>query len=228
VSCTSGRRRKVGADQPTVRGDADGGGHNGAVKWSRAVHHLEQLAETCTEMLGRPSDIYRIRVRQLWTFGELLGPVHDLDWVPVALAIDLPVDQVAWLTEPVGAEHWANSTRLNRNPFTVRWRSVHAPVWNHDIDRPAMFWDADNGIAEPVLAALRAGEGERVRAAAPSAAEFGARMAEESATSLAAVRRCTETYTDRRWKPGKLTPMADALWLANMGYLDALDAAVER
>lgn len=194
------------------------------MKWSRAVHHLEQLAETCTEMLGRPPEIYRIRLRQLWTFGEMLEREHDLEVVPVALAIDLPVDEVAWLTEPHGAEHWANATRLNRNPFSVRWRSIHAPVWNHEIERPAKFWDADDGIAEPVLEALRAGDGERVRVEAPSAAEFDARMGEELAVSLAAVRRCTEIYTDRRWKPGKLTPLADALWLASEGYLDVLDA----
>ncbi len=176
------------------------------------------------EMLGRPSEIYRIRVRQLWTFGEMLGPKRDVEWVPVALAIDLPVDEVAWLTEPNGAEHWANATRLNRNPFLTRWRSVHAPVWNHDIERPAMFWDAENGTAEPVLTALRDGEGERVRIEAPSEAEFDRRMDADVATSLAAVRECTERYTDRRWKPGKLAPVADALWLANVGYLDLLAA----
>jgi hypothetical protein len=175
-------------------------------------------------MAEGPSDIYRIRVRQLWTFAEMLEPAHDLEWIPVALAIDLPVDEVAWLTEPLGAEHWSNSTRLNRNPFVPRWRSVHAPVWNHDIVRPVMFWDAENGIVPDALEALRAGEGAGVRSSAPSAAEFEARMAEELATCLAEVRRCTEVYTEKRWAPGKMTPLADALWLANVGYLDVLDA----
>jgi hypothetical protein len=175
-------------------------------------------------MAEGPSDIYRIRVRQLWTFAEMLEPAHDLEWIPVALVIDLPVDEVAWLTEPLGAEHWSNSTRLNRNPFTSRWRSVHAPVWNHDIVRPVMFWDAENDAVQDALDALRAGEGERVRSAAPSAAEFEARMAEELATCLAEVRRCTKVYTDKRWAPGKMTPIADALWSANVGYLDVLDA----
>lgn len=175
-------------------------------------------------MLGRPADIYRIRVRQLWTFGEMLEPEHDLDAVPVVLAIDLPVEEVAWLTEPNGAAHWANATRLNRNPFVVRWRSVHAPVWNHAIDRPVLCWDAGDGRAGDVFEALRAGEGARMRSAAPSEEEFDRRMAEDLATSLAEVRRCTESYTERRWKPGKLEPVADALWLANVGYLDLLDA----
>jgi hypothetical protein len=173
-------------------------------------------------MLGRPPEIYRIRVRQLWTFGEMLEPEHDVELIPVALAVDLPVDEVAWLTEPSGAEHWANSTRLSRNPFLVRWRSVHAPVWNHAIDRPVLFWDAENGVDETALDGLRAGAA--VRSVEPGDDEFAARMGQELATSLAQVRRCTETYTDKRWKPGKLTPMADALWLASSGYLDLLDA----
>jgi hypothetical protein len=134
---------------------------------------------------------------------------------------------VAWLTEPVGAEHWSNSTRLNRNPFVPRWRSVHAPVWNHEIERPVMFWDAESGTAQDVLEALRAGEGARVRSAAPSAAEFEARMAEELATCLREVRRCTEVYTEKRWAPGKMTPLADAMWFANQGYLDVLDSRPE-
>lgn len=173
-------------------------------------------------MSGRPPEIYRVRVRQLWTFGEMLEPEHDLEWIPVALAVDLPVDEVAWLTEPNGAAHWANATRLSRNPFVVRWRSVHAPVWNHEIDRPVLFWDAEDGVRADVLDALRTGA--VVRPAEPSENDFEARIADELATSLAAVRRCAEAYTDKRWKPGKLEPVADALWLANVGYLDLLDA----
>ncbi|HEX3784614.1 MAG TPA: hypothetical protein VHX38_33555 [Pseudonocardiaceae bacterium] len=195
------------------------------MKWSRAVHHLEALAETCTDMLTRSSDIYRIQVRQLWTFGEMVGPATDVEWVPVALAIDLPAEEVPWLGEPVGTQHWANATRLNKNPFTPRWRSLRAPIWNHDIDRPVLFWDAENGIAEEAIAALRDGDGERVREAGPTEAQRRERVAAELAICLASVRACTATYTDKRWAPGKLTPLSDAMWLANVGYLDLLDAA---
>jgi hypothetical protein len=195
------------------------------VKWSRAVHHLEALAETCTDMLTRSPDIYRIRVQQLWTFGEMLGAPTDIEWIPVALAIDLPPEDVPWLSEPVGTQHWANATRLNKNPFIARWRSLRAPIWNHDIERPVLFWDAENGPVQDALAALRDGDGERMRMPGPTEDELRGRIAAELAICLDSVRRCTATYTDRRWAPGKLTPVADALWQANVGYLDLLDAS---
>src|SRR2546428_4191470 len=57
------------------------------------------------------------QVVELWVFGDLLDVPKDVDVIEVALVTDLPVDEVPWITEPVGAEHRANSTRLSRNPF---------------------------------------------------------------------------------------------------------------
>src|SRR5688500_10936736 len=87
------------------------------VKWTRAVHHLTDLVEKCAEP---PSPVFRFDVVELWVFGDLLGVPRDLDEIQVALVADLPVDEVPWLTEPVGAEHWANSTRMSRNPISAR------------------------------------------------------------------------------------------------------------
>lgn len=188
------------------------------------MHHLAELAEKCAELAGQQGSFYRLRVVQLWAVGDILGAEGDLEWITVALAVDLPVDEVPWLSEPVGAEHWANATRLSRNPFRPLWRSAHAPIWNHLIDRPVLVWDAADGVSEEVLAALREGRGERVRPPAPPADELRRRLDDELAVSLGALRRQTGEYADRRWSPGKLTPVADALWRASDGYLDLLEA----
>ena len=94
-----------------------------AVKSSRAVHHLEQLAETCTKMADMPSDIYRIRVRQLWTFAEMLEPAHEsgVDSGQRS-AIDLPVGEVAWRARAGRrrAQRRGSRRRSNRNPLTSR------------------------------------------------------------------------------------------------------------
>ena len=49
------------------------------MRWSRAVHHLEELADVCADMATRPPTIYPLRVTALWTFGEVLAGQDDLD-----------------------------------------------------------------------------------------------------------------------------------------------------
>ncbi|MEU6150047.1 hypothetical protein ABZ816_08635 [Actinosynnema sp. NPDC047251] len=197
---------------------------DGPVKWTRAVHHLRDLAEKCAELEDRPNPIHRLRVVALWAVGDILDRARDIDRVTVALAVDLPADDVPWLSEPIGAEHWSNATRLSRSPITALWRSTRVPVWNHRIDRPALVWDVEEGLAEDVLSALAEGRGDQVRTAAPSADDLRARLADELASSLRALRERTRAYEDKRWQPGKLEPVADTLWRAGEGYLDVLDA----
>jgi hypothetical protein len=199
-------------------------GQDGGMKWARAVHHAKSLAQTCAEMITRPSSIFPLRVTQMWAVGDILGLPRDLETVTVALCVDLPVDEVAWWTEPRGAQHWSNATRLAKNPVLPWWRSAHGPVWNHRIDRPALVWDEANGVRQDTVAALREGRGESVRMASPTPDEMRTRLREELMVSRRALRACTEAYEERRWSPGKLEPVADALWRASDGYLDVRDA----
>jgi hypothetical protein len=197
------------------------------MKWARAVHHAESLAQTCAEMITRPSSIFPLRVTQLWAVGDLLGAPRDLESITVALCVDLPVDEVAWWTQPRGAQHWSNATRLAQAPVRAWWRSAHGPVWNHRIDRPGLLWDETDGLRRETIEALRDGRGEATRMAAPTGDEMRTRLHEELMVSLRALRACTQAYEERRWSPGKLEPVADALWRASDGYLDVRDA-VER
>ncbi|HKS98232.1 MAG TPA: hypothetical protein VJT31_01780 [Rugosimonospora sp.] len=175
-------------------------------------------------MADRSASIFALRVTQLWAVGDILGPAQDLEVATVALCVDLPVDEVAWWSEPPGAQHWAYATRLAKNPVRPWWRSAHGPVWNHRIERPALVWDEADGVREGVLAAMREGRGEAVRIAAPAADEIRTRLEDELRVSLQALRACTQEYDERRWSPGKLAPLADALWRASDGYLDVRDA----
>jgi hypothetical protein len=171
--------------------------------------------------------MFSLRVTQLWAVGDILGPPRDLDAVTVALAINRPADEVAWLSEPSGTQHWANAVRLNKNPFIVFWRSDQAAIWNHHIVRPALVWTAGEGERPDILAAIHDGEAERVRVVGPTEEELAARLADELVISRNALQAATHAYEKRRWSPGKLEPTADALWLASQGYLDVL-AAVQR
>ncbi|AOS64270.1 hypothetical protein BKA25_001978 [Actinoalloteichus hymeniacidonis] len=53
-------------------------------------------------------------------------------------------------------------------------------------------------------------------------------MDAELAVSLAALGERTRHYEDRRFKPGKLEPVADALWRVSAGYLDVEASARAR
>lgn len=192
------------------------------MKWSRAVHHLEELAQACAEMAGRPATIFPLRVTGLWTFGDVLTSRDDLESLTVVLAVNLPVDDVAWLCLPAGAEHWSNATRLSQSPIVAIWRSTQAPLWNHRISRPLLIWDEPGGIAVGALSALHEGTEETWRLPEPTPDEMTRRLEAERAVSLRALETATTAYEQRRFSPGKLEPVADALWRASAGHLDVL------
>jgi hypothetical protein len=193
------------------------------MKWARAVHHLEDLADSCAEMFDKPKAIFPLRVLQLWASGEVLAEEHDFERVEAVLAVDLPVADVPWLSDPAGSGQWANATRLAKNPVHAFWRSARAPIWNHRIVRPVLLWDSKEGFIQEAFAALKEAQGERVRLPAPSADELASRLDDELALSLSSLRAQTAAYDAKRWAPGKIEPTADALWRANTGYLDILD-----
>lgn len=197
------------------------------MKWSRAVHHLSVLAEACGDIGERLSRISDLHVTQLWTFGDVLESKQDMQFVPVALVVDLPADEVAWWSEPEGATGWARSTRMDKNPIRPWWRSAHAPVWNHRIVRPAPLWDSSGGIRQDTFDAIREGRIDSVRSEPPTPEEYRLRLDDELAVSLAWLRRCTWDWDEHQWARGGHLARADRLGLAGLGYLDVLDAVRE-
>lgn len=197
---------------------------------SRAIHHLEELAHTCADLAQRPATIFPMRVSALWTFAEMLGGRDDLDSVPVVLSVDLPVEELAWLCAPAGAEHWSHAAGLPQRPVVAIWRSTGAPVWNHRIRRPLLIWD-EHGVhpesgeaANDGLSALREGTEQTLRLPEPTPAEMASRLEAELALSVRALESTAASYEQRRFSPGRLEPVADALWRASAGYLDVLKA----
>jgi len=185
------------------------------MKWSRAVHHLEELAHACAEIAGLPETIFPLRVTQLWAYGDVLtSNGSDLDSLQVALGVDLPVDDVAWFCPPPGSKHWSQATRLSKNPIVSMWRSTRAPVWNHHIRRPLAIWDERGGIATGAFSALRNGKADALRLPEPAQHEMCTRLEAELAVSLRALDSAAAAYEERRFRPGKIQPVADALWNA--------------
>jgi hypothetical protein len=175
-------------------------------------------------MSRRPKTIFPLRVTALWTFGEVLTSREDVDVLRVVLAVDLPIDEVAWLCPPAGADHWSHATRLTQRPVVATWRSTRAPLWNHHIRGPLLIWEESGGLAVESLSALREGTAETLRLAEPTPDAMRSRLRTELAVSLRMLESVTADYDRRRFSPGKLEPVADALFRASSGYLDVLDA----
>jgi len=189
------------------------------VKWSTAVQKVEQVGAACQAMARTPPGIVPLRVASAWLFGGVLdGPRDDLDVVAVALAV---AEDVAWGTAPHGAGQWLNASKLLTAPVALTWRPAHA-VANHAVLRPVRCWDAADGVDEAVLDALRDGSVAALRPPAPSPAERAARLADDLATSLAALRRTSADVTRHRFTPGSPQRRADALADAAAGYLELL------
>jgi len=199
-------------------------GHDGRMKWSTGVHHVEIAARACADMAEMPASLGWLRVTQLWAAGAIVGPPTELEWVTIALSVDLPAPQVPWWSIPAGAEGWADRTRLSKYPLVRWWRSARAPVWNHRIVRPVLVWDQASGVNTGALEALRDGRGAAVGLPEPTVEELAARLEEELAINLPALVARNREYEDRRWGRGGLEPTADGLWHATDGYLDLLAA----
>jgi hypothetical protein len=71
-------------------------------------------------MATRSRSVFSLRVVQLWAAGNILGAVRDVETVTVALAVDLPLDDVRWRSEPPGSQHWANATHLTMSRATSK------------------------------------------------------------------------------------------------------------
>src|SRR5688572_17689333 len=96
---TSWKAQRTGSTRSSrARASATRSGMIHPMKWTRAVHHLAELAEKCGEL---PASFSRFQVVELWVYGDLLDVPRDLDVIQVALVTDLPVDEVPWLSEPV-------------------------------------------------------------------------------------------------------------------------------
>ena len=192
------------------------------MKWATSVRHLELAAEACGRMAELPPSLVGLRVMQLWAVGEVLGPPQDLEWITVALSVDLPVAEVPWWTVPLGGDAWVEMTRLSKYPVARWWRSEHAPVWNHRIVRPVLVWDEAHGVDDEAIAAVQEGRGESRGVAEPPREDFVSRMEDELAVSLAELQRRTEEYDTH--PTTRLGTRADALYAAARGYLDVLAA----
>jgi len=90
------------------------------MRYKRAVEKLRILAETCERAKIFWFDTEPF-LKAVYAFGEVLDGADSLDAIQVAVAINLPPEDVPWECNPEGTDWLANELRLSKGGFMYFW-----------------------------------------------------------------------------------------------------------
>jgi hypothetical protein len=194
------------------------------MRYRRAIEKLRILAEACEDFKRYPSE--EPFLLEAYVFGDVLRGTDPLEFVEVALVINLPPEEVVWETTPHGTEWLADHLRLSKGGFGYFWRSHADPVSNHHIRGPVRFWSR-KGPDEDVLQALAERRLDDLPRVTSSPAAQREQLAGELEAALRRLRSVHASYWDYDWRRenrgGGRYPEHE-LWEAVEGYLDLLGA----
>jgi len=198
------------------------------MRYETAVGRLRTIADRCQQASGLWDD--EPLLTGAYAFGAVLDRRADVDVVQVAFVLDLPPEELTWLSQPQSCVGLPRLLQIDKAPVDWYWRPKLWPVSNHLIDRPLRIWSAD-GPEVAALDALARGDAETLRVPAPTAIEARVQRATELEASLAHLRAVEVAYWEREWRKehrGFGVYPENHLWDAVHGYLDLLAASRER
>ena len=163
------------------------------MRYKRAGEKLRILAETCERVKIFWLDTEPF-LKAVYAFGEVLDGADPLDAVQVAVAINLPPEEVPWESSPEGTDWLANELRLSKGGFMYFWRSYLDPIWNHYIRGPVRIWSVDGGPDERALAALEARDFGSLKRLIPGPADEQVQLREDLDAALAHLRGVRDKY----------------------------------
>jgi len=193
------------------------------MRYKRAVEKLRILAETCERVKLFWSDTEPF-LKAVYAFGEVLDGADPLDAVQVAVAINLPPEEVPWESNPEGTDWLATELRLSKGGFMYFWRSYLDPVWNHYIRGPVRVWSADGGPDEQQTRNMSQCRVQVV----PEPADERLQLRDDLDAALAHMREVRDKYWDPDWRRehrGYGRHPENELWEAVEGFLDLVDAS---
>jgi hypothetical protein len=163
------------------------------MRYRRAVEKIRILAEACRDFKRFPSD--EPFLLEAYVFGDVLRGVDPLDFVEVALVLNLPPQEVIWETTPRGTGWLADYLRLSKGGFAYFWRSHLDPVSNHHIRGPVRFWSLAGPDEDVLLALSERRLGDLPQVTSPPGTE-GAQRAGELQAALDHLRGVRDSYWD--------------------------------
>ncbi len=197
---------------------------DGGVKRSAAINRLADVADA----LDRAGQWPGPRMVAAYVFGAVLDPVSELEVVQLALVVDEPPEELAWMSRPASLGALASLCRSDKRPVSWRWRPAAWPVSNHEISRAVRFRSVVEGRDEAALRALAdAHVNDQMVEQPGSRAELARQVAIERDVSRGHLVAVNAQFYDRDWRrehSGDGTHPEDHLWWATAGYLDLDDA----
>ena len=197
------------------------------MRYKRAVEKLRILAETCerVKMFWFDTEPF---LKAVYAFGEVLGGADPLDAVQVAVAINLPPEEVPWESSPEGTDWLANElgsaraasctsggrTWIRYGITTSEARCAsglsmaaptcrRSPRWKRGISARSTGWSRNRPMS-------------------------GCQLRDDLDAALAHLREIRDKYWDHDWRRehrGYGRYPENELWDAVEGYLDLLDAS---
>lgn len=192
------------------------------VRFDTAVDRLHKIADACSDVSR-----YRDELAAAYVYGGLLTGA-DVEVVHVALAVDVPAEDLPWRAEPAALRALAEVLRLDRAPVRWVWRPAGEPVGNHAIIEPVRFWTRDGGVDEEVLRNLRDRRLEKLPRESTPSEDAERHLTRDRDRALRHLRQVTDDYWEPGWRrthKGTGLYPEDHLWRAVQGYLDLLDAS---
>lgn len=203
---------------------------DGHVKFATAVRHLDEMADASTKNLRLRETASGWPLQELWVTGELLEGPESLEWGSVVLVVDLPADDLTWLTRHPTAEWIGSQLRLGKRPFSWAYRPSAWPVWNHQNRRLARFWSADVGKHMDVLQLLQEGKLDHLSVVEVPAGALLEQLTEELAASRHHLRQVLDQYWEPDWRrdhKGSDEAPEDHLWRAAQAVSEIEQAVSE-
>ena len=197
------------------------------MRYRRAVEKLRILAETCEHVKGFWFDTEPF-LKAVYAFGGVLDGADPLEAVQVAVAINLPPEEVPWESSPDGTDWLATELRLSKGGFLYFWRSYLDPIWNHYIRGPVCIWSVHDGLDEQALEALEARDFGSLKRLVPEPADERLQLRDDLDAALAHLREVRDKYWDPAWRRehrGYGRYPENELWEAVEGFLDLVDAS---
>ena len=186
------------------------------MKRSTAVRHLEEMGETASEMLRFRNGAGGLGwpLTEMWVTGALLDDASELEWGSVVLLLDVPVEELPWLTVHPDGEWVGERLRLGKRPLSWSYRPAAWPAWNCRDRRVARFWSETDGVDSSLLDALR--HGEVIDAIEPDAAALTEQLGVELGVARSHLRSVLDRYWDSDWRRSVrgLARPEDVLWRA--------------